>query len=289
MSGALVPVAATAIEQAADPAQFVELACERAKEWLAQALEHGDIDGIVELKSQAEAIRTYTVQKQLGKDAELSAAEIVRRAERGIGIAIRRGQEAGEIAKPGDNRYTLGTVGNGSYKKSVTEVAPGVALHDTGGGPGVYALADVTDAAFEEAITEAKADQNLSRSNVVRKAQATGEESRVTKARRMAVEGYTSRQIGEAIGIKSMADFRARHGINVPADAVVGKTRRLDADRIINETVIALEGLTIGVNLLDDADVAALDQEQAANWATSLSNSLRSLNRLCKQLKEMSQ
>jgi hypothetical protein len=112
---------------------------------------------------------------------------------------------------------------------------------------------------------------------------------REVEARRMAVEGYTSRQIGEAIGIKSMADFRARHGINVPADAVVGKTRRLDADRIINETVIALEGLTIGVNLLDAADLAALDQEQAANWATSLSNSLRSLNRLCKQLKEMSQ
>jgi hypothetical protein len=66
------------IEQAADPASYVVLACERAKTWLTQALEHGDIEQIVELKSQAEAIRVYTAQKQIGKDAELAAAEIVR-------------------------------------------------------------------------------------------------------------------------------------------------------------------------------------------------------------------
>ena len=44
----------------------------------------------------------YTTQKQLGKDAQLAAAEIVRRAERGIGVAIRRGQQNGEIARRGD-------------------------------------------------------------------------------------------------------------------------------------------------------------------------------------------
>ncbi|WP_055751031.1 hypothetical protein [Frankia sp. AvcI1] len=64
--------------------------------------------------TQAEAIRIYTTSKQLGKDAELSAAEIVRRAERGIGIAIRRGQEAGAIAKRGDigGRGAPGVIGS---------------------------------------------------------------------------------------------------------------------------------------------------------------------------------
>jgi hypothetical protein len=70
------------VERCADPAGFVMQACERAKAWLIEALEHGEIEQIAEIKSQAEAIRVYTTQKQLGKDAQLAAAEIVRRAER---------------------------------------------------------------------------------------------------------------------------------------------------------------------------------------------------------------
>ena len=52
---------------------------------------------------QAEAIRSYTVQKQLGRDVELNAQEIVRRAERGLGLAIRKGQVDGTLQKPGQN------------------------------------------------------------------------------------------------------------------------------------------------------------------------------------------
>jgi hypothetical protein len=90
------------VERSADPAQFVVQACQRAKAWLTEALEHGEIEQIAELKSQAEAVRVYTAQKQLGKDAQLAAAEIVRRAERGIGLAVRRGQHDGQIARRGD-------------------------------------------------------------------------------------------------------------------------------------------------------------------------------------------
>src|SRR5262249_33685580 len=90
------------IERSADPAGFVVQACERAKAWLQEALDHGGIEQIAEIKSQAEAVRVYTAQRQLGKDAQLAAAEIVRRAERGIGLAIRRGQQNGEIARRGD-------------------------------------------------------------------------------------------------------------------------------------------------------------------------------------------
>src|SRR5437773_6360281 len=86
------------IERSADPVGFVVQACERAKAWLEEALEHGEIEQIAEIKSQAEAVRVYTTQKQLGQDAQLAAAEIVRRAERGMGVAIRRGQQGGQIA-----------------------------------------------------------------------------------------------------------------------------------------------------------------------------------------------
>ena len=92
------------IERSADPAEFIVQACERAKAWLREVLEHGEIEQIAEIKSQAEAVRVYTVQKQLGKDAQLAAAEIVRRAERGIGLAIRRGQAERSDAQGGGAR-----------------------------------------------------------------------------------------------------------------------------------------------------------------------------------------
>lgn len=284
----LVPVTTDAIERASDPGKFVELACERAKEWLAQALEHGDIDGIVELKSQAEAIRTYTVQKQLGKDAELSAAEIVRRAERGIGLAIRKGQEAGNVRRRGEGGGDPRYVDPAPHRN---KMSPKDYFNGGSEESDVYAVAAASEDTFEAALSEAKDERNLSRSNVVRKvaqtriARGEGEgESKVAKARRMAGEGYTSRQIGDSIGIKDMGDFRYRHGIDVPADAAVGKTRRHDSNRIVSETVTTCEALVIGIQLVELAD---LDAERVADWATSLSDSLRSLNRLSKQLKEM--
>ena len=91
---------------------------------------HGDIDQIAELKSQAEAIRVYTMSKQLGKDAELSATEIVRRAERGIGLAIRRGQEDGLIQTRADGGWPSRDLdGNDDNKKMppgpITPSTPG--------------------------------------------------------------------------------------------------------------------------------------------------------------------
>ena len=70
----------------------ITLSMERARSWLSVALEKGQIERIVDLRSQAEAMRIYTLQKQLGHDAALAAAEVVRRAERCIGLAIRKGQ-----------------------------------------------------------------------------------------------------------------------------------------------------------------------------------------------------
>lgn len=57
------------------------------------------------------------------QDIQLDAQEMVRRAERGIGVAIRRGQESGEIAKREDNRFTslVRSGDNASYKPSPTD------------------------------------------------------------------------------------------------------------------------------------------------------------------------
>lgn len=267
------------LEAAADPAAFVVLACERAKTWLTQALEQGDIDAIVELKSQAEAIRVYTAQKQMGHDAELAAAEIVRRAERGIGVAIRRGQEKGEIAARGNPAINR-------FKTSPTDFATDQDL--SGNGAGIYAMTDgVDDEAFEEAITEAKDEGNLSRANVVRKVKREpskpSTQAKVDTAKSMAAEGYTSRQIAEVVGVSRGNEWCKTHGIDVPADKVVAGTRHIDSTRVVTEMSHTLEGLVMSAELADPGQV---DLIELADLAESIGHSLRSLNRFHKRMKE---
>lgn len=256
----------TVIERASDPAQYVVLACERAKTWLAQALEHGEIDRIVELKSSAEAIRVYTAQKQLGKDAELSATEIVRRAERGLGLAIRRGQDAGQIQTQGDNRFTVRQGDDLSYKQSPSQAA-GVKHHSEV--RSFYAIADgVSDDQFEDAISEAKAEQNLSRANVVRKVRAKREAQETRDAAMSDEDTVESRE----------------PKVKPTRPEILRRTRRIQPERVIRETVFALEGLCIGIGLLEHEDFAALDPQDVEEWSSSLAKSLRSLNQLKKEL-----
>ena len=153
---ALISSDPAAMEAQADPGQFVVMACERAKEWLSEALEHGEIEKIVEIKSQAEAIRVYTAQKQIGKDAELSAAEIVRRAERGLGLAVKRGQLNGLVNTATGNRYRRAGGGLPSPRSFFSCKAE----HEES-----YVLAGSSEEKFEKAVQESKEEKNLSRSN----------------------------------------------------------------------------------------------------------------------------
>jgi len=301
--GALALAADPAVvERAADPGEFILQACERAKAWLREALEHGEIEQIAELKSRAEAIRVYTTQKQLGKDAELAAAEIVRRAERGIGEAIRRGQQAGEVRSRGQSRVTR-QPGNNRLVASPTDFATEDEL--TGNGAGIYHLTDGVGAGdFEDALDQAKAEGNLSRANLVRKirqrrrpqpaepggqAPDPADRSPAAAARRRelisdwAGRGMTSGQIGDRLQI---SDQRVRqvardHGITIRADVVIGRSRRLDSNRIVRHTADALEGLVMSIRL---ADPQELDQAQAAGWAASISASARALSRFAKEV-----
>jgi hypothetical protein len=51
----------------------------------------------------------------------------------------------------------------------------------------------------------------------------------------------------------------------------------------VRETIYALEGLAMGVEL---ADVARLDPAEAAEWTASMTRSLRVLSRFLRELKE---
>ena len=297
-----------AMERVADPGGFVVRVCEQARALLEEALEQGQIEQIAEVKSQAEAIRVYTLQRQLGRDAQLAAAEIVRRAERGIGVAIRRGQAAGQIRRRGDHggaRMAGNGVGKTISKPGPSDFASPVELR--GNGAGIYHLTDgVSDEDFEEAVAAAKAEQDLSRANIVRKIRqrrslaspgpggqvpaadsasvAAGQPSRDLIAR-YAASGMTSRQIAGRLGVdaRQVRGIAREHGIAVPADVVVGRTRRPDANRIVRHTTHALEGLAMSVALADPAD---LDPTQAAEWAASQARSIRVLTKFLAQMRK---
>lgn len=248
---AVIPVAGQ-LGDYSDPTMFVELALTRAKEWLIEAVEHGQIDQIVELKSQAEAIRAYTVQKQLGKDAELNAAEIVRRAERGLGLAIRKGQAEGTITSRIGNLRNQGRNPEGdvlAFVASPYDFATKGELSGTGDQPGAYDLADnVTDTQFEDAITVAREEQNLSRANVARKVK------------------------GEAK--PKPADRSDWHY----------GTQRINPERVVEEVVGMLEGIASSLALIHEA-VPALDADKRLAWSEALREPLAVINRFKKELK----
>lgn len=113
-------------------------------------------------------------------------------------------------------------------------------------------------------------------------------DAKATKAKQMAAEGYTSRQIAAEIGIsvEHMSAYRRRHDFEVPADAVIGRSRRVDSNRVVNESVQSLEGIVLGLALVDFDD---LDPAQIDDWATSLTTSLRTLSKFSRRIKEMTQ
>lgn len=138
-----------------------------------------DLPGIAEAKQKAATIQEIAKQLRMGKDMQLHAAEFVRRAERGLGVAIREGQKRGDVLTKGQknnpgNRWGTSPSSTTSSRPTPTDFAKSSELFGANDpGTGIYAMTDgVSDEQFEEAIAEAKAEENLSRANVARKAKA---------------------------------------------------------------------------------------------------------------------
>lgn len=132
-----------------------------------------DLPGIVEAKQKAATIQEISKQLRMGKDMQLHAAEFVRRAERGVGLAIRDGQERGTIRKHRASRAQ----GHQEPLKSPTDfVGKGELTGRENSGEGIYGMTDgVSDEAFEQAIADAREEGNLSRANVARKCKTQAE------------------------------------------------------------------------------------------------------------------
>jgi ParB-like chromosome segregation protein Spo0J len=98
--------------------------------------------------------------------------------------------------------------------------------------------------------------------------------------------GLSSRQIAEVVDIGDVRvrEVARKHNIPIPADAIVGRQRRIDSNRVARETVYALEGAAMSVQLVNADE---LDRSELTAWTESLTASIRTLNRFLKQLKEL--
>lgn len=101
--------------------------------------------------------------------------------------------------------------------------------------------------------------------------------------RDMAERGFSTRQIASAIGIGegAVSDIAKKEGIVIHADRLVGKTKRLNANRIMDRIVADAENVTAGVDLITFAD---LDREQIAGWLKSLTASRDKLGAFIRRL-----
>ena len=107
--------------------------------------------------------------------------------------------------------------------------------------------------------------------------------NRRERLREMASEGYTSRQMAQALSLteEGCRDILRKEKIDVPADKAVGRIKRHDSNRIIERIVADAENLVEGVNLVEFAD---LDRAQLAGWLKSLQASRDKLGAFIRRL-----
>ena len=149
------------------------------------------------------------------------------------------------------------------------------------------------DLAAEHGMSRANLRNLLTRARKLRKGEApmdkvnrVSEEIRCQQITDAAAEGLSSHQIAAKLGIgfEQVRNIVNRNRLDIPADAVVGRSRKIDSARIADETAGTLEGVAASLRLIDTTE---LDPAHCADWATSISESLKVLTRFRNQLKEM--
>ena len=265
---------------------------DQARSWLAHAVEStAPAQSIADFKAYiataAETAKRLRVSKEIQQDAEV----MVRRSERALGQAVRSGQQRGEIAARGEHGFLGNQHARPAESSDATRTSPSEFFaHGVERGQ-VYEMTDnVTDDEFDEALGRAQDEGNVSRANVVRKVREvqSGAERQAEKWGRVAAlaqQGYSSRQIASEVGMseEGLRSGARREGIAFPADKAIGRTRRLDTNRVIREAAIQLEGVVMGLELINPADI---DPEEAQAWVDSLTRSIKALSKARNTIKE---
>ena len=228
---------------------------DKAKSYLEVAMRQADAPrAIADFKAEIIAVAQYAKQKRVSEEIQIDATAMVRRAERSLGVAIREGQERGEIstvssgaAVAAQNREARK---RGEQESTMRNFLPNASEYLPAGQGTVdsYAMADdVTDSEFDAALDAAKEEKNLSRANVVRK-------------------------IKEAKGEVE------------PKPPKIPKQPKLNTEKTMERLTDSLWGVRQSLQTITAVD-AELDQDQVSAWIKELSSTTNELNRIKNLLK----
>jgi len=213
-----------------------------ARDWLR---EQTTVDDVVPVLSQAEAIRLLVQKRDLGREAELAAAEIVRRVERRLG-------ELWSIARDEGRTITnseAGKMGRGSPAPSCADGAVKLRSLDVFGNHTIRSdalkLAGVNDDDFEDAVKACREAGVMTRAAVVRQV-----DGRPAKTRSTRNEWHR-------------------------------RKRNLDPVRIVTESLAALQGVAAGLALIQPEDVTDTARRE---WARDMRAALTDIERFRKGL-----
>ncbi|GAC1377598.1 MAG: hypothetical protein NVSMB4_07000 [Acidimicrobiales bacterium] len=247
-SADLVPTANLAMLDALDPVAreiAVTGLLDQARTWLATAVQATEPRPAAEFKAFIATVHETTKQLGLSKAIQVDAQEMVRRAERGVGNAIREGREAGTVKSIRDGGPRGDYERNGSVvrvksdplrdenKMSTSDFFSNGNEHNQ-----VNAMTDASDEDFEEALSAAKAEDNLSRANVVRKLK--GEVKKPT-----------------------------------PRPEQMRGTHHPKTARIVEQTALTLSGLVMGLAMVEHGSVS---DEVKAEYGDHMKDALRQIN-----------
>lgn len=109
---------------------------------------------------------------------------------------------------------------------------------------------------------------------------------RANELSRLAAEGYRAEQIAQELGVVPayVRRLAREEGITLP-DKAIGRVHRINARRVIEQTVHTLAGCALGLGAIDGASLN-IEEAEAAEWAEQIGQALRPINKLRKQLKE---
>lgn len=262
---------------------------DKAKSYLEVAMRQADAPrAIADFKAEIIAVAQYAKQKKVSEEIQIDATAMVRRAERSLGIAIREGQERGEISSkkhPNNNKRAQGSLPSPYDFASKDELTGGNRAR-------IYHMTDgVTDEEFDSALETAKEEKNLSRANVVRKIkqakneetpEPTGPGSKLPEQTRERVEelasqGVSSRGISEELGVDKSTVNRMLNGRSKP---VKGN----NTQKIMERLTDSLWGMRQSLQTITAVD-SDLDPDQVAAWSKELRSTSAELNRIKNLLK----
>jgi hypothetical protein len=192
----------------------------QARDRLADALVASGPESVASIKAEVATVAEMSKQLGLSKECRDDAAEMVRRAEYALGKVIRKGQSEGVIAARGD----FGAVGPGGRSSVSDDLRkPSEFLGNSGQeNHQTYAMSDASPEEFDEALSEARAEGNLSRANVVRKVKRiTGADLSVETAC-----GIDNSFADGLRGVRSWLDTLTTNPTPEQADALANTLRR---------------------------------------------------------------